>query len=424
VSEPARFLGAFAQALAGMSLYAEGHPARARGIDAAYQELLDLQAEYPRPLFTFLGDEVIFGRLPLREMRDWGWSNRLAEAGIQRLEFEERVSREEFEQFLEDVLARLTMDTIDTAEARQMRPSAIRFGVVGVRGGGELGKEEQLQTATIAFSLAEEADTIRWLHNEVQNQDKLPLAEAEAVVRSLSVAMHGDQQMILPLLQLKQFDQYTTTHSLNVAVLCMALAEFLGMSANDVRAFGVAGLLHDLGKVRIPIEILTKAGKLTPDERVLMNRHPVEGARIILESEQDLDLAAVVAYEHHIMLNGLGYPQVRFRRPCHEASNLVHVCDVYDALRTKRPYRDAWPVEQVLPYIEGRAGMEFDPDYVRAFIEMMRKWESQVALIADERAPLPASVAAAVAGASNPAPTPAATDAPIPASEPGVSSGE
>jgi putative nucleotidyltransferase with HDIG domain len=413
VSEPARFLGAFAQALSGMSLYADGHPARSRAIDAAYQELLDLQRDYPRPLFTFLGDEVIFGRLPLRDMRNWDWSTRLAEAGIQRLEFEERVSREEFEVFLEDVLARITMDTIDTAEARQLRPTAIKFGAVGVRGGGELSRDEALQTATITFSLGEEAETIRWLHTEVQQNEALPLAEAEAVVRSLSVAMHGDQQMMLPLLQLKQFDQYTTTHSLNVAVLSMALAEFLGLSPSDVRAFGVAGLLHDLGKVRIPIEVLTKAGKLTPDERVLMNRHPVEGARIILESEQDLDLAAVVAYEHHIMLNGLGYPQVRFRRHCHEASNLVHVCDVYDALRTKRPYRDAWPVEQVLPYIEGRSGLEFDPEYVRAFIAMMRKWEAQVAVIADERAPLPASVPVAEAeppAVTSPPPVPGPID--------------
>jgi putative nucleotidyltransferase with HDIG domain len=301
------------------------------------------------------------------------------------------------------------MDTIDTAEARQLRPTAIKFGAVGVRGGGELSQDEAMQTATITFSLGEEAETIRWLHTEVQQNEALPLAEAEAVVRSLSVAMHGDQQMMLPLLQLKQFDQYTTTHSLNVAVLSMALAEFLGLGASDVRAFGVAGLLHDLGKVRIPIEVLTKAGKLTPDERVLMNRHPVEGARIILESEQDLDLAAVVAYEHHIMLNGLGYPQVRFRRFCHEASNLVHVCDVYDALRTKRPYRDAWPVEQVLPYIEGRSGLEFDPEYVRAFIAMMRKWESQVAVMADERAPLPAS-----APAPGVEPTAAAVLPPVP----------
>jgi len=400
VSEPAEFLGAFAQALAGMSLYGDGHPARERAIDTAYQELRDLQAVHPHPLFTFLGDEVIFGRLPLREMRDWGWSSRLAEAGIQRLEFADDVTRDDFEGFLEDVYSRLNLVGLDTAEARQMRPSGIKFGVVGVRSGGE-GAEDALPTATIAFSLGEEAETIRWLHDEVKQRESLPLAEAEAVVRSLSVAMHGDQQMILPLLQLKQFDEYTTTHSLNVSVLSMALAEYLGMAPADVRAFGVAGLLHDLGKVRIPIEILTKTGKLTPDERVLMNRHPVEGARLILESEEDLDLAAVVAYEHHIMLNGMGYPQVRYRRRCHEASNLVHVCDVYDALRTRRPYRDAWPVEQVLPYIEGRAGLEFDPDYVGAFISMMRKWETQVAVVSDESAPLsaPASAAQPPAGA-------------------------
>ena len=400
MSEAAEFLGAFAQALAGMSLYGDGHPARERAIDTAYQELRDLQSQHPHPLFTFLGDEVIFGRLPLREMRDWGWSSRLAEAGIQRLEFADDVTRDDFEGFLEDVYSRLTLVGLDTADARQMRPSGIKFGVVGVRSGAE-GVEDALPTATIAFSLGEEAETIRWLHDEVKQRESLPLAEAEAVVRSLSVAMHGDQQMILPLLQLKQFDEYTTTHSLNVSVLSMALAEYLGMAPADVRAFGVAGLLHDLGKVRIPIEILTKPGKLTPDERVLMNRHPVEGARLILESEEDLDLAAVVAYEHHIMLNGMGYPQVRYRRSCHEASNLVHVCDVYDALRTRRPYRDAWPVEQVLPYIEGRAGLEFDPDYVAAFISMMRKWETQVAVVSDESAPLsaPASAAQPPAGA-------------------------
>ncbi len=84
-----------------------------------------------------------------------------------------------------------------------------------------------------------------------------------------------------------------------------------------------------------------------------------------------------------------------YQRPCHHASNLVHVCDVYDALRTRRPYRDAWPVEQVLPYLEGRAGMEFDPNLVTPFGEMMRKWESHVAVLEDERAtvPLPAEPA-------------------------------
>jgi len=390
MSDPARFLSVFAQALAGMSLYKDGHPARERAIDAAYQELADLQRDTPQPLFTFLGDEVIYGRLPLREMKGWDWSPRLANAGIQRLEFEEQVGREEFEGFLEEVLARLTLSAIDTSEARHLgRRSSIRFGAVGVRGEQELPTEDSLPTATIAFSLGEEADTVRWMHSEVQTRGTLPLIEAEAVVRSLAVAMHGDRQMLMPLLQLKEFDQYTTTHSMNVAVLTMALAEYLGMSGGDVRAFGVAGLLHDLGKVRVPLEILLKPGKLTPEERTLMQTHPAEGARIILASEEQLELAAVVAYEHHILLNGGGYPALHYRRNCHRASKLVHVCDVYDALRTKRPYRDAWPLERVLAYLDEESGKEFDPELVKSFTGMMRKWDSQVAVLTDEKAALP-----------------------------------
>ena len=403
MSDPVKFLGSLAQALAGMSLYGDGHPARARGIDAAFEQLAGLQQDTPT-LFTFLGDEVVYGKLPLRELKAWDWSLRLAQAGIQRLEFAPGVTRDDFEIFLEEVLARLTLATIDTSEVRQTRRTSIKFGSVGIRGEQPGPKDEPLPTATIRFSLGEEAEAIRWMHDEVKANGGLPLAEAEAVVRSLSVAMHGDRQIVLPLLQLKEFDQYTTTHSMNVSVLAMALAEFMGMGATDVRGFGVAGLLHDLGKIKIPVEILTKPGKLSPDERLVMNRHPEEGARIILEAEEDLDLAAVVAYEHHIMLNGGGYPRMHFGRACHRASNLVHVCDVYDALRTKRPYRDAWEADRILPYLEGRAGMEFDPDVVQAFTAMMRKWEPRVAVLANEQAPVAAAAPAAESGVPEGAP--------------------
>jgi len=403
VSGPAAFLGAFAHALAGMTLYTPGHPARERAIDDAYRELRDLQATDAQPLFTFLGEEIVFGRMPLREMKAWDWGQRLAQAGIQRLEFADAVSREEFEEFLDEVLARLTLSAIDTSEARQMRRSSIRFGAVGIRGEDEK-NAAPIPTATITYSLSEEADTLRWVQDEVKSRGVLPLTEAEAVVRSLAVAMHSGHQIVIPLLQLKEFDQYTTTHSMNVAVLAMALAESLELPARDVRTFGVAGLLHDIGKVKIPLEVLTKPGRFTDEERALMNEHPAEGARIILQSEEALDLPAVVAYEHHIMLNGDGYPKLRYRRDCHRASKLVHVCDVYDALRTNRPYRDAWPQERALAYVEGRAGTEFDPELAGAFLRMMRQWEPQVAVMTDERAPVPAGAAPAPQPPTSPPP--------------------
>jgi putative nucleotidyltransferase with HDIG domain len=398
---PIEFLNAFAQALSALALYPEGHTSRERALDVVYQRLVDLQKTDRLPLFSFLGDEVVYGDMPIRELRGWDWSRRLSDAGVQRLQFETDVSRDEFEDFLDELLARLTLRAIDTSEARQMRPSRIRFGAIGIKGEDQA-KTEAIETATIAFSLADEADTVRWMHDEVSTGHDLPLSEAEAVVRGLSVAMHGDQKLIMPLLKLRRFDEYTTTHSINVSVLTMGLAEWLGMGSADIRAFGVSGLLHDLGKVKIPLEVLTKPGKLTDQERAIMNAHPAEGARLILSTEHDLELAAVVAYEHHIMLNGGGYPKLKYQRDCHWASRMVHVCDVYDALRTKRPYRDAWAAEKVLSYLEERSGTEFDGEVSHSFVAMMREWEPRLASVTETEAVVPTGSAAPAAAAPAP----------------------
>ena len=393
MSEPVRFLTSFAQSVATMALYGPSHPARRRAVDTSYRILRDLQAHDTQPEFSFLGDEVVYGHHPLREMRDWEWAARLATAGVQRLEFAADVSRDDFEQFLEGVVARLTVSMIDSAEVRPGGGGAasIRFGALGIRGEGRLAPlvpQQTLPSTSRSYELTEEVATIEWMHEQVAGRAQLPLLEAESVVRSLAVAMHGDQEMLLPLLTLREFDEYTTTHSLNVSVLTMALAEAMGMGARDVRAFGVAGLLHDLGKTRIPIEILNKPGKLSDDERAVMQSHTVEGARLILISDRELDLAAAVAYEHHIMINGGGYPHRKIERKCHCASALVHVCDVYDALRTHRPYRAAWDTPAVLEYIEKGAGTDFDPDIARVFVDLMRRMEGRIehSALADLRA--------------------------------------
>jgi putative nucleotidyltransferase with HDIG domain len=370
-----------------MSLYGDGHPARERAIDNAYGSLLRVQEDDPRPRFSFLGQDVVYGEMAMREMGDWDWGMRLANAGVQRLEFERGTSRDEFEVFLSEVLAMLTLQAVDSSTRSPERRSTIKFGAIGVKGSDDTVRPMEgliIPTAAATYSLNDEAEAIRWMHDEVQSSGELPLLEAESVVRSLSVAMHGDKNIVIPLLQLKEFDQYTTTHSLNVSVLTMALAEWMGMSATDVRAFGVAGLLHDLGKVRIPKEVLTKPGKLTDEEWMIMRKHPVDGAKIIYESDRNLDLAAAVAYEHHIMVNGEGYPRRQFQRGVHSASKLVHVCDVYDALRTNRPYRPAWDSEKVLSHIEKGAGPDFDLESATAFITMMRNWEPRLAVVDDQ----------------------------------------
>ena len=417
MSDPIRFLVSFGQAVSTMALYNEGHPARERAVDRSYQCLRDLQQHDPTPRFSFLGEETIYHDTALRELGDWEWGTRLAQAGVQRMELDSNVTRDQYEEFLEEMMARITLSFIDSAESRPNRPTGIKVGSLGIR--GETREvHETLETAvpvaTISYSLGEEIESIQSMHREVMERGKLPLAEAEAVVRSLSMAMHGDQAMILPLLQLRDFDEYTTTHSLNVSVLVMALAEYLELAPQDVRTFGVAGLLHDLGKVKIPPEILNKPGKLTDEERQIMQNHPVDGAKLIIESGRRLDLAAAVAHEHHIMINGHGYPTRHYPRECHKASNLVHVCDVYDALRTKRPYRDSWESERVLGYIEERTGTEFEPAAASAFVKMMRKVEGGIQLSAIAATNGTAAPTSAANGAT-PAPQ---APAPKPAGQP------
>ena len=381
MADPVAFLYSLAQALSVMALYPPGHPSRERAIDAAYQHAHAIASGERRP-FTFLEDDVVYGRDRLRELKGWDWAGRLVAAGIQRLEFERALTRDEFDEVLTELYTRLNPSPADTTERRQMRSLGIRFGSVGLQGQAAVPAPPE---TTLDITLGDEAETFRWLQSEIRTQGVVPLMEAEAVVRSLSVAMQAERRMVLPLLQLKEFDQYTTTHALNVAVLAMALAQALAVPKRQVRAIGVAGLLHDIGKIRIPLEVLTKPGKLTDEERRIMNQHPVDAAKMIMGSEDELELAAVVAYEHHIMLDGGGYPAVHYPRECTLASRLVHVCDVFDALSTKRPYRDAWPLDKVLFYLDERAGTEFDPELVTTFNRMMRAGAAQVRVLHDER---------------------------------------
>jgi putative nucleotidyltransferase with HDIG domain len=193
----------------------------------------------------------------------------------------------------------------------------------------------------------------------------------DGVVRALAVTIRREQGCLLPLLDIRSFDEYTTSHCCNVAMLSMGIADQMGLSDADTRAIGTAALLHDIGKTKIPHEVLTKPGKLTPEERLVIQRHPVEGARLLTGRGLGHSLAATVAYEHHIWFNGKGgYPVLNYPRETHFASRIVHVSDIYDAVSSKRPYHDPWPRDKALELIRKLAGVELDPHVAAAFLTM------------------------------------------------------
>jgi putative nucleotidyltransferase with HDIG domain len=199
----------------------------------------------------------------------------------------------------------------------------------------------------------------------------------ETVVRSLAVAMRQQNVLIASLLELKNHQHYSAVHALNTAMLVMTCAESLGLGDADVHAFGTAGLLHDIGMILIPAE-LTLKGSLTPEERARVESHSVEGAKLILR-QQGSDLAATVAYEHHMRPDGTGYPRFTYPRETHFASRIVSVCSAYDALRMARPYRPAWNMHRVLEYIYEGAGTVFDKDIAWHLVGMVQRLEGRIA---------------------------------------------
>nr|MCU0636346.1 HD domain-containing protein [Gemmatimonadaceae bacterium] len=386
LSATAHFLTSLGQALSAQGLYADGHPMRTSARRRALELLVAVLAERGAVRFSFLDGAVIVGTRVMTELKGWEWAPRLAAAGVQRLEIDAvpMPSLADVDLLVHELSQRLGHGA-DHGATVAMR--GFRFGPLGVA----VAPDEydaaagDLLDALAQLPMTEEASAVRWIHDEIAAGGDIPLAEVEAVVHSLAMAIHREQAIVLPLLDIKSFDQYTTTHSCNVAMLSMGLADQLGLAAADSRALGVAALLHDIGKVRVPVEVLVKPGRLTEEEFAAMQRHTVEGAKLLSARSRGHGLAAVVAYEHHVWENREGgYPSMAYARPCHYASRIVHVCDLYDALSTRRPYRDAWPRARTLGMLQQQAGIEVDADIVHAFISLLARAEETRAAVKEE----------------------------------------
>jgi HD-GYP domain-containing protein (c-di-GMP phosphodiesterase class II) len=183
----------------------------------------------------------------------------------------------------------------------------------------------------------------------------------------------GDSaQIALILSSLRRHDEYTYDHSINVGLLSICLGRFLGWRGRDLHEFGIAALIHDVGKLYTPLEILNKPGRLTPQEWVVMKRHPRDGYEILREGGVGSSIAPYIALEHHTAPDGTGYPPLNYPPDqMHEGSHIVKLADVYDAFTTIRPYRSQSRPKEVLKMLQRQRGTHFDGDLVDAFVEMM-----------------------------------------------------
>ncbi len=195
--------------------------------------------------------------------------------------------------------------------------------------------------------------------------------DAQTVVKDLAQAVAQNRTALMALTSIRTSDTYTFTHMINVSILTMAQARGLGIDGALLREFGVAGLMHDIGKVRTPQEILTKPDRLDDRETAVMRRHVLDGAEILRKTPDITPLAPIVAFEHHLRADGSGYPAGVSRSTQNLATMLTAISDVYDAMRSRRHYQRSFPSERVLAVLQRNEGREFDPNLVRRFVQLM-----------------------------------------------------
>jgi HD superfamily phosphohydrolase YqeK len=203
---------------------------------------------------------------------------------------------------------------------------------------------------------------------------KGPLGDVEEgrdIVAAVMKGLREEEFLIDRLVRLQASDDYTVAHSLNVCVLVVAQATRMDLPEAVLREIGLAALLHDIGKELIPAEILNKPGKLDPGEFAKISLHPVLGATHLRKVSLGSDLPVVVCYEHHIRHDRSGYPAPRYLEGPHPVSMMVQIADVYDALRTYRPYRTSLDRETALGILHDGRGSEFEPVLLDRFLGLV-----------------------------------------------------
>ncbi|WP_338760115.1 HD-GYP domain-containing protein [Massilia sp. METH4] len=244
-------------------------------------------------------------------------------------------------------------------------PAPFRFAPVQC-----VSTRDEMQRATKVIMRGK--DAMMTMFNEARMGRLGDVAAAVTLVEDVAASVMRNQGALINLVRLKQADDYTYLHSVAVCAMMIALARQLGLPDAEVRDCGLAGLLHDLGKVAVPAAILNKPGRLTDEEFEQVKRHPVAGFEALAGWPDVPAIARDVCLHHHERFDGRGYPHRLGGQQISVHARMGAVCDVYDAITSNRPYKAGWcPAESLRRMAEWTKEGQFDPMVFAAFVKCM-----------------------------------------------------
>jgi putative nucleotidyltransferase with HDIG domain len=358
----------FASGVRAAQLYAPDHPLLARNIEGLLAALKTLHQQASTVAVGIVGNDLVVADTPMPKTSA-GMTElikRLRDHKIERIAFDRGITLEEASSFVHGVAA---LGGRAESAHRSLQSPHVRVGRITAeeqRTGGVAGDMAAIRQL---YSTAVQAAQTAWESAEAEGMPDMPAALQ--TVEGLADAVTQNRTALMALTAMHSYDNYTFTHMVNVSILTMGQARALGIDGRLLREFGLSALMHDIGKVRTPKEILNKPDKLTDDEFAVMRKHTVDGAEILRRTPEMPILAPVVAFEHHLRLDGSGYPFGVKRPTLNVATMLCSISDVYDAMRSQRAYQQAFPTDRILAVLKRNDGTQFDQHLVRRFVQLL-----------------------------------------------------
>ncbi len=383
--ELSRVISQLTAAVMNVGLYSPSHPQVVQYIDKANAVLSEMLQNKPEVTILLIGNDLVADN---RQLVATGASSYVANFArilkkktIERITFVAGLPKAELQGLIRDLASQ---------EATAVRSTPhIKLGKIELRikkadGGGAPGEEDLLKTLAASdlpqeaiqnlLSLTEsELAELKELYLRAKRHKKIDVRSVDDMIKGFIKGFRQEINPLSLLASLKSVNEYTFTHVTNVCILTMSLAEYVGFRGAHLHQIGVASMLHDIGKIFIPDEILSKPGVLSPEERRAIETHTVKGARYLMGIEGIPKLAVLAALEHHQKFDGNGYPSIKGGWTPNITSQLISVADVFDAMRSKRSYQAAHSIEKIEGVLTKGKGTSFNPMLVDHFLKMIRR---------------------------------------------------
>jgi putative nucleotidyltransferase with HDIG domain len=357
-----------AAGLRAAELYTPQHPLVSRSVTALTTACTAQLADAQSLTVGFIGDDVVVNdtRLGRRSASLTGFVRGLRDREIEKITFHRGVTSDEIRSFLGELGDRPSRKPLP----ERLTSSGVRRIAVGKLAVEDTPQDAMgIEAARRVYGTAVSSAETLW--HQAKAGEKPDPENARKIIDSLANIVTQDRTSLMALTALKKYDNYTFTHMVNVAALAMAQARALSLEGPLLREFGFAALMHDIGKVNTPLEVLNKPGKLTEEEFKIMKMHVVDGAHILRRTPEMPALAPVVAFEHHLRQDLSGYPENIGHRKLNLCTQIVSIADVFDALRSNRPYREGLATARIRSIMGEQGNPAFNQTLLRRFVNLM-----------------------------------------------------